>query len=239
MATSWNKIINDLNNELAQLKFSAPVTNIYNPLKYARRAHDQFIRKFGTGTKEAIFLGMNPGPYGMAQTGVSFGEISHVRDWLGIKGPIDRPPVEHPKRPIQGFACSRSEISGQRLWGFFKETFGEPEVFFKRFFVVNYCPLVFMEESGKNRTPDKLPVDEREALFAICDQTLARIVDRLQPKLIIGVGRFATDRAKAALVGHHTSVGTILHPSPASPAANRGWAEAAEKQLKALGVHFP
>ncbi len=239
MSASWNKIINELNAELAQLTFSPPVTHIYNPLEYARRAHDQFNRKFGAGRKEAIFLGMNPGPYGMAQTGVPFGEISYVRDWLGIKGPIGRPKEEHPKRPIQGFDCSRSEISGQRLWGFFKEKFGEPEVFFNRFFVVNYCPLVFMEESGKNRTPDKLPLEEREALFSICDLALSRIVDRLQPNLIIGVGRFATDRAKAAIVERHTSIETILHPSPASPIANRGWAAAAEKQLKSLGLHLP
>ena len=239
MIATWNKIINDLNGELAQLTFSAPVTHIYNPLEYARHAHDQFIKKFGTGTKEAIFLGMNPGPYGMAQTGVPFGEITHVRDWLEIECPIDRPLIEHPKRPIQGFDCPRSEVSGQRLWGFFKKTCGEPDVLFKRFFIVNYCPLVFMEESGKNRTPDKLPADEREALFAICDRALARIVDRLQPKLIIGVGRFATDRAKIALDGKPPSVGTILHPSPASPTANRGWAEAAERQLKSLGIHLP
>ncbi len=239
MTVTWNKIINDLNTELAQLTFGAPVTYIYNPLLYARRAHDQFIKKFGTGKKEAIFLGMNPGPYGMTQTGVPFGEITHVRDWLGIKCPIDRPLIEHPKRPIQGFDCPRSEVSGQRLWGFFKKTCGEPEVLFKRFFIVNYCPLVFMEESGKNRTPDKLSADEREALFAICDRALARIVERLQPNLVIGVGRFATDRAKAALDGQPLAVETILHPSPASPAANRGWAETAEKQLKSLGIHLP
>lgn len=227
-----------MNSELAQLTFSHPVTHIYNPLEYARRAHDQFIRQYGAGTKETIFLGMNPGPYGMAQTGVPFGEISYVRDWLGIQGPIDRPLGEHPKRPIQGFDCPRSEVSGQRLWGFFKEKFSTPEIFFTRFFVVNYCPLVFMEESGKNRTPDKLPADERAALFAICDRALVRIVDRLEPTLIIGVGRFASDRATAA-IGERTSVGTILHPSPASPAANRGWAEAAEAQLKSLGLHLP
>jgi len=239
MAISWNKIINDLNDELSQLTFSDPVKNIYNPLEYARRAHNLFIRRFGGGTKEAIFLGMNPGPYGMAQTGVPFGEITHVRDWLRITGRIDRPHVVHPKRPIQGFDCPRSEISGKRLWGFFKEKFGEPEAFFARFFVVNYCPLVFMEESGKNRTPDKLPPHEREALFAKCDLALQRIVDRLQPDLIIGVGQFATDRAKAALGEGRQAIGTILHPSPASPAANRGWAEAAEKQLKSLGIRLP
>jgi len=239
LAISWNTIINDLNHELAQLTFNDPVTTIYNPLEYARRAHNQFIRRFGAGTKEAIFLGMNPGPYGMAQTGVPFGDITHIRDWLKIKGPIDRPQIEHPKRPIQGFDCPRSEVSGRRLWGFFKEKFGEPEAFFKRFFVVNYCPLVFMEESGKNRTPDKLPAHEREALFAICDLALERIVDRLQPQLIIGVGRFATERANAALRKHPVSIGTILHPSPASPAANRGWAETAERQLQALGLRLP
>jgi len=239
LATSWNKIINDLNDELSQLTFSHPVKIIYNPLEYARRAHDQFIRQYGAGTKEAIFLGMNPGPYGMAQTGIPFGEVTHVRDWLRIKGPIDRPQVEHPKRPIQGFDCPRSEISGQRLWGFFKEKFVEPEAFFARFFVVNYCPLVFMEESGKNRTPDKLHAHEREALFAICDLALLRMVDRLQPDLIIGVGGFATHRAKAALVERHIPIETVLHPSPASPAANRGWAEAAEKQLTSLGLRLP
>ncbi|MDH5427408.1 MAG: DUF4918 family protein [Nitrospirota bacterium] len=239
MAISWNKIINDLNAELAQLTFNAPVTHIYNPLEYARQAHDQFTRQYGADKKEAIFLGMNPGPYGMAQTGVPFGEITHVRDWLGITGPIDRPQLEHPKRPIQGLDCPRSEISGQRLWGFFKETFGTPEAFFNRFFVVNYCPLVFMEESGKNRTPDKLPTNEREVLFAICDLALTRIVDRLQPNLIIGVGKFATDRAKAALIDRHIPIGTVLHPSPASPAANRGWAKAAETQLNAMGLRLP
>jgi single-strand selective monofunctional uracil DNA glycosylase len=125
------------------------------------------------------------------------------------------------------------------LWGFFKEKFRDPEAFFARFFVVNYCPLVFMEESGKNRTPDKLPTHEREAVFAICDLALTRIVDRLQPDFVIGVGQFATNRAKAALGHHPISIGTILHPSPASPAANRGWAEAAEKQLQSLGLRLP
>ena len=239
MATSWNTIISDLNGELAQLTFSHPVTHIYNPLEYARQAHDQFIRQYGTGTKEAIFLGMNPGPYGMAQTGVPFGEIAHVRDWLQITSAIDRPKMEHPKRPILGFDCPRSEISGQRLWGFFKNTFVTPEAFFNRFFVVNYCPLVFMEESGKNRTPDKLPAPERDALFAICDLALQRIVDRLQPRLMIGVGQFATNRARAALVDRQIGIGTILHPSPASPAANRGWAKAAKTQLKAMGLRLP
>ncbi len=239
MATSWKRIVDEMNTDLASLSFAEPVSWIYNPLEYARRAHNQFIRRFGQGRKEAIFLGMNPGPYGMAQTGIPFGEIAHVRDWMGIKGPIGKPNSEHPKRPIQGFDCPRSEVSGRRLWAFFAEFYPKPEDFFERFFVVNYCPLVFMEDGGKNRTPDKLPRSERENLFAICDLALQRIVERVKPERVIGVGRFATDRALAALSSHNLLVSNILHPSPASPVANRGWAAQAQKQLEAMGIRLP
>ena len=34
--------------------------------------------------KRVVFLGMNPGPFGMAQVGVPFGEVAAVRDWLRI-----------------------------------------------------------------------------------------------------------------------------------------------------------
>ena len=182
---------------------------------------------------------MNPGPWGMVQTGVPFGEIEHVRDWLGLEAPVARPAAEHPKRPIEGFSCSRREVSGRRLWGWARERFGTPERFFARFFVWNYCPLVFMEESGRNRTPDKLPVAERDPLFAACDRALAEAVEVLGVRRIVGIGKFAEGRAREALAGRDVEIGSILHPSPASPAANRGWAEQAEAGLAALGVELP
>jgi single-strand selective monofunctional uracil DNA glycosylase len=101
-----------------------------------------------------------------------------------------------------------------------------------------------MEEGGKNRTPDKLPKDEREALFAVCDRALLRTIDYLKPKYLVGVGAFAEDRIRQALASSGRDavdvvVGRILHPSPASPAANRGWVEAMEKDLSAMGVKLP
>src|SRR6185295_18463722 len=138
------------------LKFSLPVTHVYNPLVYAWRAHEAYLRNYGGKRKRVIFLGMNPGPFGMAQTGVPFGEINAVRDWLKIGARIDRPPREHPKRMIEGFACRRSEVSGLRLWGLFAKQFGRADGFFAGHFVANYCPLSFLEASGRNRTPDKL-----------------------------------------------------------------------------------
>jgi len=218
------------------LEFAAPVTHVYNPLVYARGPHEAYLEQYARPGIEALLVGMNPGPFGMAQTGVPFGEVTLVRDWLGISGRVARPGREHPRRPVQGFECARSEVSGQRLWGWARERFGTPTEFFARFFVWNYCPLVFMEESGRNRTPDKLPAGERDALFAHCDEALRAIASELRPSLVIGVGAFASARARAALAGLEPRLGTIPHPSPASPAANRGWSRLAEKALGELGI---
>jgi single-strand selective monofunctional uracil DNA glycosylase len=222
--------------EVEKLRFAPPVTHVYNPLLYAWKGHESYLRRFGGAPKEVIFLGMNPGPFGMAQTGVPFGEIGAVRDWMKIDAAIGQPAHEHPRRPIQGFDCARSEISGQRLWGLFAGRFGSPENFFERHFVVNYCPLAFLEVSGRNRTPDKLGLVEKEALSSVCDAHLRAVFDILRPKWIIGVGAFAARQAGIAAEGSPVKIGQILHPSPASPAANRDWAGQATAQMKALGV---
>ncbi len=229
----------NLSSEVDRLEFSPPVTHVYNPLDYAWPAHRQYLKRFGEGSKEVLFLGMNPGPWGMAQTGVPFGEVAAVRDWLKIDATIGRPALEHPKRPVTGLACGRSEVSGERLWGWARAAFGTPEQFFSRFFIANYCPLSFMETTGRNRTPDKLPASERDPLLEICDRALQRMVEGMRPDLVVGVGSFAEKRARIALEGTDVQIGRILHPSPASPAANRGWAEQATRQLRELGVEIP
>ena len=225
-----------LADALRPLVFSAPW--VYHPLDYAWQPHVAYLQRFGGSPKRVVFLGMNPGPFGMAQTGVPFGEIAAVRDWMGIQEAVDKPEHEHPKRPVEGFACARSEVSGRRLWGLFAERFGTADAFFKDHFVLNYCPLVWMSETGANLTPDKLPVSEMEPVENACLQHLGEVITQLQPQWLIGVGGFAEERLKqaAARIGSNARIGRILHPSPASPAANRGWAEAATKQLTAQGV---
>jgi single-strand selective monofunctional uracil DNA glycosylase len=229
-----------LSKKCGVLTFAAPVTHVYDPLVYARAPHEAYLDRWGSAPKEAILLGMNPGPFGMAQTGVPFGDVAMVRDFVGVTGKVGKPEHEHPKRPVAGFLCDKSEVSGTRLWGWVKGRFGTPEAFFSRFFVVNYCPLVFMEKSGANRTPDKLPVSERAPLYAACDEALRAIVAELRPKTIIGVGAFARDRAKEALAGiDGLNITTVLHPSPASPRANRGWAKEVEVDLEKAGIALP
>jgi len=231
-------VIDELTVRMAALKIGAPVDCVYNPLIYARQPFMQYYRRYGTGTKEAVFLGMNPGPWGMAQTGVPFGDVAMVKGWLDIEGEVGSPSVQHPKRPVQGFQCRRHEVSGQRLWGWARDRFGAPRRFFKRFWVANYCPLVFMERSGRNRTPDKLKRDEKGILFDACDLALRRTVQLLRPRYVIGIGNFAYQRAVSALAGTGLKVGRITHPSPANPKANRGWVDLIERELSDLGLHI-
>lgn len=225
----------ELADRVDQLVFSPPVSHLYNPLRYAWAPHERYLRRFGANRKKIVFIGMNPGPFGMVQCGIPFGEIAAARDWMGIDAPVEKPAQENPKRPIEGFACQRSEVSGRRLWGLFQQRFGSAESFFAEHFVANYCPLAFFDQ-GRNLTPDKLPTAETEPLYAACDEHLRRLVDALQPQWVIGIGGFAEARAADALAGMDVRIGKVLHPSPASPAANRGWAEAATRQLAAQGI---
>lgn len=224
--------------EVDRMRFALPVTHVYNPLDYARDIHEHYLRRYGEGPKRVVFVGMNPGPFGMAQIGIPFGEIATARDWLGLAGAVGQPAIPNPKRPVQGFDCPRAEVSGQRLWGLFRTRFGTPEAFFGEHFVANYCPLAFFDE-GRNLTPDKLPAAEQRPLLEACDAHLRTLVTTLQPEWVIGIGAWAEKRALEALrelPGPAPKLGRMLHPSPASPAANRGWAEAASRQLTELGV---
>lgn len=261
-----------LARKVDQLTFGGAVAYIYNPLNYAREVHEQYLTRFGSGTKRVVLLGMNPGPFGMMQTGVPFGEVAAVRDWMGLRGQVKEPKHWHPKRRIEGLACERSEVSGRRLWGWAADQFGSAREFFAHSFVINYCPLVFLEESGRNLTPDKLPMTELAPLQAACDAHLKAVIELLKPQWAIGVGAYAAKRlqtvtgvaietgkqapnkavpekskrakAQGAPNGQDRQsgqlrVGQILHPSPASPLANRGWAQAAQASLDSLGVYEP
>lgn len=221
---------------LKPLSFGSPVHYVYNPLIYARKPYDMYCRRYGAGRKEAVFLGMNPGPWGMAQTGVPFGDVTMVRKWLNIESEVEQPLRMHPKRPVMGFQCTRGEVSGKRVWGWARDMFGTAERFFRRFWVANYCPLVFMESGGRNRTPDKLKKNEKRDLFKACDEALLQTVRLMRPKYVIGIGNFAHQRGMAALAGLDVHVDRIIHPSPANPKANSGWSQIIEQDLRRLGL---
>ncbi len=236
MLMRLERIAINLRAELCDLRFRRPAAYVYNPLEYAWSPHAEYIRRYGRGKREIVLVGMNPGPWGMVQTGVPFGDLEMVRDWLGITGRVDKPAREHPKRPVEGFSCHRGEISGRRLWGWARDVFGTPQRFFARFFVVNYCPLCFFAAEGQNLTPDRLGTGDRGPLFASCDRALRAAIDSLGARLVIGIGRFAEKRAQEALADMNLTVACALHPSGANPRASRNWSGQMSATLKTLGI---
>ena len=240
MSTAIIDAAQELTKELKPLQFADPVSCVYLPTEYAWETHKQYLENYGSGKKRVLMLGMNPGPWGMTQTGVPFGEIPSVRDWMGISGTVKKPVPEHPKRQVVGFDCERSEVSGRRLWGLFAEKYPKAKDFFAEHFVVNYCPLVWMGETGKNITPDKLPKVEMEPVEKACRKHLAAVIAAQEPEWLLGVGAYAEKKlietVKEYFPEQEFQIGKILHPSPASPIANRGWEPQAEKQLLEMGV---
>ncbi|MCB9699650.1 MAG: single-stranded DNA-binding protein [Alphaproteobacteria bacterium] len=221
-----------LSAELAASTWSPPTAFVYDPTTYASGSWSSYVRKYGGRAGRVVLIGMNPGPYGMTQTGVPFGEPRLVRDWLGIEGDVVPPTEQHPKRPILGFDHPRTEVSGARFWGWARARHGTPASFFRTFYVVNWCHLCFLADSGRNLTPDQLAAEDRARLYPLCDAALRRQIELLAPRRVLGIGAFAEARARVALEGLGLRIGRILHPSPASPRANRGWEEQVEAQLR-------
>ncbi|XP_065566031.1 single-strand selective monofunctional uracil DNA glycosylase-like isoform X1 [Artemia franciscana] len=229
----------ELAGSLLGLNYSdSGVTHIYNPVDYARVPHEIFVTKFCKETISTLLIGMNPGPWGMVQTGVPFGEVSIVRDWLNIIGEVIKPANEHPKRPILGFQCHRSEISGKRFWAFLRDLSGTPERLFETLFMYNYCPLSFMKISGKNVTPPELKLTERKILLSLCDAALLEVIKVLRPKSLLCVGNFVFKQVSGVVkkANLDVKVGLLMHPSPINPRANKNWAEEAKKTFDQLGI---
>lgn len=222
-----------LGKKVRPLTFQPPVAYVYNPLDYAWPVVKAYVERYGDGPKEVVLLGMNPGPFGMAQTGVPFGQVAAVKTFLALEGAIKSPARTHAKKPVLGFDCPRSEVSGARLWGAVAKRHAKPTTFFDRAFVLNYCPLLFLDEGGANLTPDKLAKDDRARIEAICDAGLREALDALSPSVVVGIGAYAAKRASKVL---DREVASIPHPSPASPLANRGWDDAARAALERAGV---
>jgi single-strand selective monofunctional uracil DNA glycosylase len=229
-----------LRTYLSKLDFSSVAEWVYDPLDYAWEPYCEYIQRYSRSSIKRVFMGMNPGPWGMAQTGVPFGEVAAVRDWLKIKTTAMKPKNEHPKRPIEGLDCKRSEVSGQRMWGLFRDRFGTPKQFFAEHFVINYCPLAFMDANARNLTPDKFPRSIRDPMEEACDQHLIAILEAIRPKDFIGVGGFAEACGLRCVerlsIQRKPNVLRILHPSPASPAANRDWSGQVTKTMMDAGV---
>jgi single-strand selective monofunctional uracil DNA glycosylase len=231
-APDLRDIVRSLARQAGKFRPAPPAAHVYNPLDYARAPVEEYVRRFGGKRGRVLLVGMNPGPWGMAQTGIPFGDVAAVRDWMGISATVSRPEGEHPRVPVMGFDCHRREGSGKRLWGWAQER-GSADDFFADHFVWNYCPLCFLDDGGANLVPEKLRPADREALTAICDPALAKVIDALAPRAAVGIGAFAEARLRAVAPAD-LPIFRLLHPSPANPLANKNWSGEADKLFASL-----
>lgn len=229
----------DLCKKLSRVSLPGKIQYVYNPLEYAFESHLNFVRKFCTGEKYILFVGMNPGPFGMSQNGVPFGECAVVKEWMHIEGEVSKPVLEHPKRRVVGLECSRSEVTGGRFWQLFRTLCHTPEHFFRTSFVHSLCPFAFLTDTGKNVTPPQLVSSVLDQINALCNETLVDVVRLLKSKYVICVGKYALAQAQKALAGDEFSgiiLECLMHPSPINPATNKGWTDIAMKQLTEMGI---
>ena len=71
------------------------------------------------------------------------------------------------------------------------------QVFFKNCIVYNYIPLCFIHKTGKNIAPDQLKPATRNRLISLCNEAICEILDILQVKIVIGVGKWTEARLQA------------------------------------------
>ncbi|KAL4709369.1 hypothetical protein ACJJTC_013658 [Scirpophaga incertulas] len=239
ISTKFLEVLDQLNNSLEELQLLRSIKCIYNPTKYARRTFEMYVQKYCNTEKQIMYFGMNPGPWGMSQTGVPFGEINSVKDWLKINGVVEKPPTELPARPVKGFECTRSEISGRRFWGLFKELCVSPENFFRTSFVYNYLPQQWMKSNGCNLTPGDFGTLQMEPLYNICDPIFIEVLKLYEVQTIVAIGKFCETRALKALKKYlpdsSIQVFYLPHPSPRT-VNNNNWDQKAIECLKKLDL---
>lgn len=225
----------DFSAQCSRLSFSFD-GYVYNPLDYAWTNHRQYLENYVKKGTPVMFLGMNPGPFGMLQTGVPFGDIVSVTEYLKIDNRVGSPAVEHPGRPVMGMYIKRREISGSRLWGLMASRYPDATGFARENCVMNYCPLGFLspEKTAKNITPDKLCVSDRAPLEKLCNEYLLKVIEYVNPQHLVGVGKYAGDKLLSLNTGRH--VCSIIHPSPGNPQANNNWAGKTLAKLEELGI---
>lgn len=232
--TFWSRFYSlecQLNDALQTIETPSSITHVYNPLNYASNLHCAYLEKFLDGPKRVIFVGMNPGPNGMGQTGVPFGNILTVRNEMGLSGRVQQPPSVHVKRPICGLECTIEEPSGVRIWGLFKKLAGGSLMTFgKNCFVHNFCPLIFYDKAGRNITPSELKGDYKAIIGKLCLDALDKELDLLQPEILVPIGEYINGIIKRSRHVNSLKVYKLHHPSPRA-LNNQNWPEKAEQLL--------
>jgi single-strand selective monofunctional uracil DNA glycosylase len=135
---------------------------IWNPGLYAASWHALFRKEYPASAGCILVFGLNPGPYGMAQTGIPFTDLKRLREHLPrlAKGLERRgcslAGVGLAPRSLRPYLSRTFESSAVRVYRFLSRGWGSAEDGWRSVVVANPCSLLFMDAAGENRTPADL-----------------------------------------------------------------------------------
>jgi len=230
-----------------------------DPTRYCRSAWAAYLQ-MAARLGCVLVVGMNPGPHGMAQTGVPFTD-PWIVDELDLQAPrADVPPADipavgswrHRSHRARGVLGSKREESAKRLWPLLREICAPYAAVgpsadkiaeatrrvCNEVLLVNALPICWLDPAGKNVSAEQVekraPAQVREGLRDLVNEWLQAVADILRPAAVIGVGRWAREFVTDLDVDHFVEIpfrDGIKHPSP-SAGSEAAWRAEAEPILR-------
>jgi single-strand selective monofunctional uracil DNA glycosylase len=199
---------------------------VLDPSRYGERWHAPFRRLYPPRARPLLVFGLNPGPYGMAQTGIPFTDLKRLAQGLPRLAAELARSGERLSLPglapssLQPFLTRTFESSSVRVHRFLRLAHGSAERAFREVVFVNPCPLLFIDRAlGENRTPADLPRALRAGVDEARVEVVSVAVARLRARGAIVLGR---DAAAALSVPLRARLGERAvveweHPARAVP----------------------
>ncbi|XP_073819638.1 uncharacterized protein isoform X2 [Musca autumnalis] len=165
---------------------------IYNPLDYdAAKIHKDYLKRYLKGPKRVLFVTMNPASHGELQTGIPFGHMPTIREYMKLKSTIIDSPVPHPSEDEE----QERENNSIYFWQMIREIFYSQNFFLSKFFqqrfVHSFCPLAFIDGEKQFVTLENLPDKTyRKEVTKACVHILEKQLKLLQPDMVIVMGGY-------------------------------------------------
>jgi len=170
---------------------------VWNPALYALDIYQEYLTKFPPEPGAILALGLNPGPYGMAQTGIPFTDCRTASGALGMEMTI---PGKAPDDLISRLKKANGkwrgtyERSSLGMYRFLILAWGDIKTAYRNWFVGNPCPLLFLDPERWNVTPADPRLRRMKEVGELRQRAVIGFSEILNPR---GIVCFGKDVAKA------------------------------------------
>ena len=227
-ADAWESLLPALSREAG--------LRVWNPQRYGCELYARFAEEHLPPKPGALVaFGLNPGKYGMSQTGIPFTDVTRAaRVGLALE-----PPGVAPRDLVPYLKSYRVERSSDSVYRLLDALWGDAREGWRAMWAVAPCGLLFLEQDGANVTPADARLARRADVRALRIRVVEEAIAAAKPKgaLLLGqdVAR-VVGPAATALLGEENVLVTD-HPVARGP-GRRGpqwWAETVAAAVRARG----